>query len=138
MTDKQVTLWECPDCCFAFDARHVNSTGEGHSCPNCAEAALTARVADLERRVKAMQDALAEATKEKRESAQAALSDACHIVWHHKSVEHYGCQHHPHFWSIPADKNRDVDLRIGDMLAVLDKACDALAQLDVADEVEAI
>lgn len=58
MTDKQVALWECPDCCFAFDARHVNSTGEGHSCPNCAEVALTAKAVELERRLAIAREAL--------------------------------------------------------------------------------
>lgn len=42
---KQVALWECPDCCFAFDARHTNASGGGYSCPVCAEVELERRLA---------------------------------------------------------------------------------------------
>lgn len=73
-------------------------------------------------------EALALVPKEKRESAFSALIDACHIVWNHKTVEHAGCQNQPHFWSIPADRDRDVDLRIGDTLQALDKMCEVLCK----------
>jgi hypothetical protein len=45
-------LWECPDCAFSFDASHRDETTNYflepvYSCPNCAEARLSAEVARL-------------------------------------------------------------------------------------------
>lgn len=60
-----------------------------------------------------------EERQKRLEKANKALSIACHIVWHHKSIEHENCQYGswgPHFWSIPADKNRDLDIAIADAL----------------------
>lgn len=53
------------------------------------------------------------------DDARQALRDACHIVWYHKSLTHDGCEHSPHFWTIPVDEKRDVDVRIGNALDTL-------------------
>lgn len=39
-----ITLWECPECLFAFDASHQDTDG-GYTCPVCAEARLEKEVA---------------------------------------------------------------------------------------------
>jgi hypothetical protein len=90
--------------------------------PSADYEAGIAIVESLSRERAVLMECLSAATKEKRESAHRALTDACHIVWYHKSLEHEGCERTPHFWSIPVDKDRDVDVRIGDMLNVFDAA----------------
>jgi hypothetical protein len=39
-------MWECPECCFRFDAGHTNQNG-GYSCPVCSESALRAYAVQL-------------------------------------------------------------------------------------------
>jgi hypothetical protein len=34
-------IWECPDCCFGFDAMHTDPGG-GYSCPECEVGQLRA------------------------------------------------------------------------------------------------
>jgi len=67
-----------------------------------------------------MTDTELTAIEVRKASAPTALVDACHIVWHHKSAEHEGCEHNPHFWTIPINPKRDVDCRIGDALRDID------------------
>lgn len=74
--------------------------------------------------------------RERLAKARKALADACHIVWYHKTIHHDGCTCQPHFWSIPVDAARDVDVIISDALDDLEVllAKEAEAERQGADQ----
>lgn len=62
---------------------------------------------------------LAALSDENIEDFGKAISEACHIVWQHKSVDPPCPNCRAHFWSIPVDERRDVDCRLRRMWQAL-------------------
>lgn len=67
MNDEPVTLWECPDCGFSYDAQHVDwpiTEPVTYHCPACAEVTLATVLEDV---CKAASAALALLDKQREE-----------------------------------------------------------------------